>query len=286
MKMQYLTMLVLPTVFILLLFFEQINPLRKKTRPLLQRLFVNFIFTGIVFLVGSLVVRNVGLGLSEWVLKRGYGLVFLIPLPKWCRIPVSFMLLDLTFYYWHWANHRIPVLWRFHNVHHVDPDLDVSTSFRFHFVEIAYSSFFRIVQVLTVGVTPLTYIIYETVFTAGTMLHHSNIRLPIQIECCLNKFFVTPRMHGVHHSAVKNETNSNYSVIFSWWDRLHRTLVLNIPQSCIKIGVPGYQLLKDNRFWNLMRLPFVGQRSYWNNADGSSTKSNQQQNVKATMMIP
>jgi len=285
MKMQYVTLLVLPIIFILLFFGEQVNPLRKKTRPLLQRLFVNLILTGIVFLVGALVVRNVGLGCSEWILKRGFGVLFFVPLPKWCRIPIGFLLLDLTFYYWHRANHRLPYLWRFHNVHHIDPDLDVSTSFRFHFVEIAYSSFFRVAQVLIIGVAPLTYTIYETVFTAGTMLHHSNIRLPIQLECWINKFIVTPRMHGIHHSAVKNETNSNYSVIFSWWDRLHRTLVLNLPQSSISIGVPGYQLPVDNRLWSLLRLPFIGQRNYWMNADGSSPKSNRERNVKATMMI-
>jgi sterol desaturase/sphingolipid hydroxylase (fatty acid hydroxylase superfamily) len=283
--MEYFTLLVLPIVFVLLLCWEQLNPLRKKTRPLVQRLFVNMILTGAVFVVGGLVVRNTGLGVSEWILKRGLGLVFLVPLPQWCRIPIGFLLLDLTFYYWHWANHRIRLLWRFHNVHHIDPDLDISTSFRFHFVEIAYSSLFRVIQVLIVGATPLTYVIYETVFTAGTMLHHSNISLPLKLERCLNKAIVTPRMHGIHHSAVKDETNSNYSVVFSWWDRLHRTLVLNIPQSSVMIGVPGYQLAKDNRLWSLLSMPFVGQNDYWYYADGSSPKSNQEQSVKVTMMI-
>jgi sterol desaturase/sphingolipid hydroxylase (fatty acid hydroxylase superfamily) len=151
MKMEYFKLMVFPIVFILLLFWEQVYPLRKKTRPLVQRLLVNLILTGTVFLVGGLVVRNTGLGISEWILQHGFGLVFLVPLPKWCRIPMGFLLLDLTFYYWHYANHRIPFLWRFHNVHHIDPVLDVSTSFRFHFVEIAYSSFFRVFQVLIVG---------------------------------------------------------------------------------------------------------------------------------------
>lgn len=285
MKLEYFNLLVLPIVFVLLLFWEQLNPLRKKTRPLLHRLFVNLILTGTVFLVGGLVVRNARLGVSESILQRGFGLIFLIPLPKWCHIPMGFLLLDLTFYYWHCANHRIPLLWRFHNVHHIDPDLDVSTSFRFHFVEIAYSSFFRVAQVLIVGATPLTYTIYETVFTAGTMLHHSNIRFLLKLERCVNKAIVTPRMHGIHHSAVREEINSNYSVIFSCWDKLHKTLVLNVPQSSINIGVPGYQLAKDNRFLRLLSMPFIHQKDYWKNDDGSSPKSNQEQSVKVTMMI-
>lgn len=285
MRMAYFTLLILPAIFMLLMLVEQIVPLRQKTRPLFRRLVKNLILTAAVFLVGSLVVRNAGLGTSKWIAGRDFGVVFLVPLPKWCRVAIGILLMDLTFYYWHRANHRIRLLWRFHNVHHIDPDLDVSTSFRFHFGEIAYSAVFRVAQMLLIGADPLTYAIYETVFNAETMFHHSNIRLPLRLERLLNKVIVTPRMHGIHHSAVGPETNSNYSVIFPWWDRLSRTLVLNVPQSSIRIGVPGYLELQDNRFWNLLIMPFVKQKRYWRFADGSPAKSNRDKTVKATQML-
>jgi sterol desaturase/sphingolipid hydroxylase (fatty acid hydroxylase superfamily) len=76
-------------------------------------------------------------------------------------------------------------------------------------------------------------------------------------------------MHGIHHSQVRDETNSNYSVVFSWWDRLHRTLGLNIPQSEIVIGVPGYAEAADNSFSNAFLLPFRRQRDYWRRPDGT-----------------
>jgi len=277
--------LILPVVFIVLMIVEQVAPLRQKTRPLFRRLLKNLVLTAAVLLVGSLVVRNAGLGTSVWTEERGFGLVFLIRLPNWCRVVIGILLMDLTFYYWHRANHRIRLLWRFHNVHHIDPDLDVSTSFRFHFVEIAYSAVFRIVQMLVIGADPFTYAIYETVFNAETMFHHSNIRLPFKFERWLNKITVTPRMHGIHHSAVGPETNSNYGVIFPWWDRLNRTLVLNVPQSSIRIGVPGYLEEQDNRFWNLILMPFVKQKRYWRFADGTPAKSNRDKTVKATQML-
>jgi sterol desaturase/sphingolipid hydroxylase (fatty acid hydroxylase superfamily) len=176
---------------------------------------------------------------------------------------LGFLLLDLTIYYWHRINHTWPLLWRFHNVHHVDPDLDVSTSFRFHFGEILYSTVFRILQVGLVGVAPFTYVVYELVFQLGTMFHHSNLRLPVKLERWINRVLVTPRMHGVHHSAVGPETNSNYSVVFSWWDRLNRSLRLNIPQGQVIIGVPGYLRPQDNGFLALLALPFRRQRPYW-----------------------
>lgn len=282
--MAYVTLLVPPGVFVLLFVLEQVIPLRKRTRALLRRLVKNLIITAIVFLVGSLVVKNAGLATSRWSMERTVGIARWMPLPRWGRMAVVFLLMDLTFYYWHRVNHRITLLWRFHNVHHIDPDLDVSTSFRFHFVEIAYSAAFRIIQVLLIGATPLTYAIYETVFAIETMLHHSNIRLPFGLERRLNKVIVTPRMHGIHHSAVKGQTNSNYGVIFPWWDWLHRTLVLNVPQLSIRIGVPGYLEPEDNRFWNLLKMPFVRQRDYWRYSNGASPKSNQDKNIKVTRM--
>jgi len=214
-------------------------------------------------------VRDMSLKLAGLASERAYGLLHLVSLPSGVQFAVGFLLMDLTFYYWHRANHIIPLMWRFHNVHHLDPDMDVSTSFRFHFIEVLYSTAFRILQVGLLGISPLTYVIYEVCFQVETVFHHSNFRLPITLERMLNKVIVTPRMHGIHHSTIKDETNSNYSVIFKIWDLLHGSLRLHVPQSDIDIGVAGYQQQEDNRFWNLIAFPFRKQRDYWTLADGT-----------------
>src|SRR5690606_5035552 len=121
-----------------------------------------------------------------------------------------------------------PFLWRFHNVHHLDPDLDVSTALRFHFGEIAFSAAFRVVQISAIGVGAPVYWAYELCFQAGTLFHHSNVRLPLRLERALSRLLVTPRMHGIHHSQVEAEASSNYGVLLPWWDLLHRTLRLNV----------------------------------------------------------
>jgi sterol desaturase/sphingolipid hydroxylase (fatty acid hydroxylase superfamily) len=105
------------------------------------------------------------------------------------------------------------------------------------------------------------------------------------LEYWLNKVFVTPRMHGVHHSAVRAETDSNYSVVFSWWDRLHRTLVLNVRQADICIGVPAYRRREDNALGSLIRMPFVRQRAYWCNDDGALAAGHQADDVAASRML-
>ena len=224
---------------------------------------VNAALTGLGFLAGVVAVRPAALGSAFWVQQHSFGLLHLINLPLWVQVAGGVLLMDLSFYYWHRLNHTRPLLWRFHNVHHADPDMDVTTSFRFHWGEVLYSTVFRLLQVGLIGVVPLTYLVYEVVFNGATMFHHSNLRLPVAWERRLNRVFVTPRMHGVHHSAVGPETNSNYSVIFSWWDRLNRSLRLNVAQREIVIGVPGYLRPGDNRVLPMLSLPFARQRPYW-----------------------
>ena len=258
-----LVSLILASAFVLFLILESVFPLRRRKRGLLGRAAVNVFLSAMAFLVGGLVVRVTALSLAYWTAEQPFGLLHLIKMPFGVQFAFGFLLMDLTFYHWHLANHAVPVLWRFHNVHHVDPDLDVTTSFRFHAVEVLYSTVFRAVQVTVLGISPLTYVVYEIFFQIATMFHHSNSRLPIRFERWLNKIVVTPRMHGVHHSDIKGETNSNYSVIFRWWDALHRSLRLNVPQSQIDIGVAGYREPQDNNLWSLIVLPFRKQRYYW-----------------------
>jgi sterol desaturase/sphingolipid hydroxylase (fatty acid hydroxylase superfamily) len=185
------------------------------------------------------------------------------------RVALGFLLMDLTFYYWHRANHQVPFLWRFHNVHHMDPDLDVSTAFRFHVGEIVFSAGFRIVQIGLIGPSAFTYLVYEGVFQGNTLLHHTNVRLPLRAERLLNALLVTPRMHGIHHSVVEEESTSNYGVVLRWWDALHGTLRLNIPQAAIMIGVPAYLEPADHTLSHALALPFRKQRHYWGWPDGT-----------------
>jgi len=75
-------------------------------------------------------------------------------------------------------------------------------------------------------------------------------------------------MHAIHHSQMERETNSNYSTVFAWWDRLNRSLELGISQAALRIGVPAYTGREDQNFVECLRLPFRAQRDYWRNADG------------------
>jgi sterol desaturase/sphingolipid hydroxylase (fatty acid hydroxylase superfamily) len=255
-------------LYVLLLILERLRPLRSGLHSVVPEVLLNLTISALAFATAAGVVRPTVMASMHWTARESFGLVHLLPLPRPLRSALAFLCMDLTFYYWHRLNHQVPFLWRFHNVHHTDPALGVSTSFRFHFGEVALSAVFRAVQVTLIGIGFATYAVYELAFQANTLFHHSNVRLPIRLERWLNRLLVTPRMHGIHHSQVREENLSNFSVVVPWWDRLHRTLRLNIPQSRIAIGVPGYSRPEDHRFLTLLAMPFQKQRDYWRGSDG------------------
>jgi len=183
---------ILAGFFLLLLLLEALFPLRHRKWALVRRLIVNLCVSALAFTAAAWIVRPVGLSLAAWMSAKSFGLLHIVPLPAVVQFGLAFLLMDLTFYYWHLANHMLPVLWRFHNVHHIDPDLDVSTALRFHVGEVLLSAGFRALQVSLIGLPPLTYMIYERVFQASTLFQHSNIRLPLQVERLLNTVLVTP----------------------------------------------------------------------------------------------
>jgi sterol desaturase/sphingolipid hydroxylase (fatty acid hydroxylase superfamily) len=260
---------VIASLFLVLFLLERLYPLRKTKRSrLAKRILVNIVLSALALFVASWSVKPLAEYSMTWASGGQIGLLYQFELPLWLEAAIGFLLMDLSFYYWHRLNHSIPLLWRFHLAHHIDPELDCTTSFRFHFVEVAYSCVFRVAQILIIGVSPALYLAYEMIFQASTLLHHSNIRLPIIFERFLNLFIVTPRMHGIHHSQVKEHTNANYSVIFRWWDSMHKTLKLDVPQESIKIGIHGYNQIKDNHPVNVLRIPFLKQRAYWRKKDG------------------
>ena len=206
--------------------------------------------------------------LLELVERRRWGLLRRVELPLWMEVPAALLLMDYTFYVWHILMHRVPLLWRFHLVHHVDLDLDASTALRFHFGEVLVSIPWRAAQAAGIGLTRFTFSVWQLSFALCILFHHSNLRMPFRWERRLNRLLVTPRMHGIHHSLLPDETNSNWSSGLTLWDRLHGTLRLNVPQEAIDIGIPAFQDPATVTLPKLITTPFEEQRDEWVLPDG------------------
>ncbi|MDP9149339.1 MAG: sterol desaturase family protein [Myxococcota bacterium] len=242
---------------------ERWRPLRKQVEPSLRREARNLTMAVIAGLSVAVVQTPLVLPLTTMVDLRRFGLLKLVPLPAAVEALLAVMLMDYTLYLWHVATHKSGFLWRFHEAHHLDLDLSTTTATRFHFGEMLLSMPYRAAQVVVLGVSPGAFAIWQTLTTIQILFHHANLKLPFVVERWLSLVIVTPRMHGIHHSVVRAETDSNWSTIFSFYDRLHGTLRLNVPQDAIVIGVPAYRRSEEVTLWSSLALPFQRALHRW-----------------------
>ncbi|MFL6545813.1 MAG: sterol desaturase family protein, partial [Candidatus Udaeobacter sp.] len=254
--MDYVGRPLLASVFLALLWLQWRFPLRRQHFSVLRRLVRNFVLSIPGFAIVRLAMLPIPIAVAMWAQQRHIGLLNWIPVPGWVAVIGTFLTMDYAYWWWHWANHMVPIFWRFHNVHHTDLDLDVSTAARFHFGEMIFSIGFLSLAVILFGIGPIMLVVFFITFEAATLFHHSNWRLPIKLERILNLILVTPRMHGIHHSIVQRETNSNWGTIFCWWDKLHRTLRRDVPQNAVIIGVAAYREEHELTLGKLFALPF------------------------------
>jgi sterol desaturase/sphingolipid hydroxylase (fatty acid hydroxylase superfamily) len=246
-----------------LLWLEGRRPLRRETERKLVRDARNLAAAGAAALAAGFVEAPVAVRAARLVERRRVGLLKAARLPDWLETAAAVALLDYTLYLWHVLTHRVPFLWRCHVVHHADLDLSATTALRFHFAELLLSVPWRAAQVLVIGVSPRALSVWQKLLMAAILFHHSNLRLPAGFERWLVRFVVTPRMHGIHHSHVREETDSNWSSGLTVWDRLHGTLRLDVPQDEITVGVPAYREPEEVGLGRVLLLPFVGQRPTW-----------------------
>jgi len=218
--------------------------------------------------------RNVGLGLvnvlvvsalfssllavdAAWTEGRGLGLLHLLSFPFWLETLVVFILFDFWMYIFHRANHRVPFLWRFHRTHHSDDQVDVTTALRFHTGEIVISSIFKLALIPFFGMTLGQLLLYETCLQPVILFHHSNVAFPERWDQGMRLVIVSPHMHRVHHSQVRGETDSNYSSIFSFWDRIARTFRRRRDPRTLQYGLPEFPEPEWQSFQGMLKTPFA-----------------------------
>jgi sterol desaturase/sphingolipid hydroxylase (fatty acid hydroxylase superfamily) len=239
-----------------LVLLERKRPLRRERESKLRRNSRNLVVASLSALTVHLLEAPVVRPLARVVERKRLGLLKQLGLPRPFEIIAAVLLMDYTLYLWHVLTHRVPFLWRFHAVHHVDLDLDASTALRFHFGELAVSVPYRAAQVLLMGVDSEALSYWQTFLSLSLLFHHSNIRLPRAWESALSWVLVTPRMHGIHHSNEPAQANTNWSSGLALWDRMHRTFRLDIPQERIRIGVMGIDTEERVRLPEILIQPF------------------------------
>lgn len=193
---------------------------------------------------------------AQWAASRGYGLLALSNLDPLPRTVAALLMLDAWMYCWHRANHVLPVLWRFHRMHHSDPAMDVTTATRFHLGEHLGSAVLRIALIPLAGWEVWHLVMYDTLVIAFTQFHHANISLG-KWDRPLRLLIVTPDMHKMHHSDHQPETDSNYSTILSVWDRIAGTFTMRKNIRTLVFGLRDFKDPEWQQWRGLWKTPFV-----------------------------
>jgi sterol desaturase/sphingolipid hydroxylase (fatty acid hydroxylase superfamily) len=240
-----------------LLWFEDKRPLRRIVDSKLKRDARNLALAGLAAVAVQLIEVPVAVAIAKTTVQKRAGLLQITGIPSWVKPIAAILLLDYTLYVWHRLTHRVPLLWRFHRVHHIDREMDASTAIRFHFGEITLSVAFRAAQMRLIGPEPAMYATWQSLLILCILFHHSNVRLPLKWERRMAAVLVTPRLHAIHHSVVWDELNSNWSSGLTAWDWLHSSLRTNDPQNSIVIGVQGFRGDRDQELGNLIVHPFI-----------------------------
>lgn len=212
-------------------------------------------------LVSSMIaVPLVAIAAAEFAAARGWGLFNALAVPLGTATVLSVVLLDFAIWAQHLVSHKVPLLWRLHQVHHADVDIDVTTALRFHPVEIGLSMLYKVAWVMALGAPAVAVLIFEVLLNACAMFSHSNIALPGWLDRILRTLLVTPDMHRVHHSVLRREHDSNYGFNLSIWDRLFGTYTAEpaAGHTGMTIGLEEYQSEAPTRVLWSLRLPFVG----------------------------
>jgi sterol desaturase/sphingolipid hydroxylase (fatty acid hydroxylase superfamily) len=221
-----------------LLWLERRYPLRQPVEPGPRRLARNLAVGALTAATVSSLERPIVTRVARITEARRWGLVQRLPVPPAVRTAIAVVLMDYTLYWWHVLLHKVPPLWRTHEPHHIDRDLDASTGVRFHALEFVASVPWRCAQVAAIGAGPRALALWQKLTLIEVLFHHSNLRLPRNVERVLAAIIVTPRLHGLHHSIVREERDSNFSSGLSAWDRLHGTARDDFARDDVTIGLP------------------------------------------------
>lgn len=192
---------------------------------------------------------------AGWTERNQMGLLNVLGLARAWRFVAAIVVQDAWLYVWHRLNHTVPLLWQFHRMHHSDREMDVTTATRFHLGEHIGSATLRLAIIVLVGLRASEILIYETLVVAVTMFHHANISLG-RIDPWIRWLIVTPRMHQMHHSRLRHETDSNYSVLLSFWDRIGRSFTMRPAGDNPDYGLDEFDGDRWQSVPGMLRTPF------------------------------
>jgi len=247
-------------VFAVVALCEWVAPRRVQAVPRRRRWPSNLGIMVLNAMLMRLVYPVSAVGVALLLERQGSGLLHVLSVPAWVAAPLAFVLLDLAIYLQHLLLHSVPALWRLHRMHHADVEFDVTNGLRFHPLEMLLSMAIKLAVIALLGAPAVAVLAFEIVLNAAAMFNHGNIAIPARIEPALRRLIVTPDMHRIHHSALPQETHSNFGFNLPWWDHVFGTYV-DQPRDghlAMQLGLPMFREPCWMRLDRLLVQPWVG----------------------------
>jgi sterol desaturase/sphingolipid hydroxylase (fatty acid hydroxylase superfamily) len=246
------------TLLAVLALAERVRPCRGDARPAWRQV-VNLALVGLDTVLLRIAFPVLGIGLAARLRSGGVGLFAALAWPEPLEVMAAVLGLDCIIYFQHRLLHRVPLLWRAHRVHHSDLAFDVTLGLRFHPLEIVLSQAIKLGAIAVLGAAPLAVLLFEIVLQGGSLFTHADLALPRHLDRALRWWMVTPSMHRVHHSVVRDETDSNFGFNLVWWDRLFGTYraAARRPETTMPLGLEEFRDPAAQGLVALLLQPFT-----------------------------
>ena len=242
------------SVGVLFWIYESLNPYfsRQQHRALHAKLNLSIAALNLLILLPSGILMAFLLGWS----KTAWTGIGILALPPVVEAILIILLIDLWMYIWHRLNHETALLWRFHSIHHSDSALDVTTCWRFHYMEILISELLRLPLFMLIGAGIEHLLLYSLLMTPVIEFQHSNISIPPILDRLARLIIPTPMMHRLHHSMLRTEHDSNYGSMLSIWDRLFGSLLVRYNLDSLRLGLNDESDSEKQQLFALLLRPF------------------------------
>jgi len=238
---------------------EQVYPFRANLDTLrLRRWLTNFSFAFIIVALSSLVFLS-PFTVAKFAQTQKMGIFNVYQVPIFWVLIVSFLVRSFVGGWLpHFLAHKIPLVWRAHQVHHADYLLDASSAFRSHPFDVLFRMFFVCLPPILLGIPPWIVGLYEAIEAFVNIINHANLRMPARLELILSKVIITPCAHYFHHSKDVVQGECNYETLFSFWDRLFK--FYRGPDTKLmlasEVGLKEVGPVEASSLWQQLLLPF------------------------------
>ena len=234
---------------------EGVYPLKKHKYNKWKHAKTNFILLGSTILI-NVIFGLITAGVFLWLETNNFGLLNLVDFPVWAEIIIAIMILDfMSQYVVHFMLHKIPVMWRFHTVHHSDRHVDVTSGTRHHPIDFIFRETFALIGIIIAGLPLAYYLIYRILTVLFTYFSHADIQLPLWLDKTISYVFISPNTHKFHHHHVMPWTDTNFGNIFSFWDRIFGTFIYKDTNDIV-YGIDVLDGDKSNDILYQLKAPF------------------------------